>query len=107
MPANLAIMYNKKLRKIIWEGEVFIINLTSSPSYNIESTNLPTAFCAKNGEWNQPNTQLCYFIPYGVNKEIHNKAAWSLCITLCTSITTFETQNLCLFQKTALYWGTR
>ena len=90
MPANLAIMYNKKLRKIIWEGEVFIINLTSSPSCNTESTNLPTAFCAKNGKWNQPNTQLCYFLPYGVNKEIHNKAAWSLSITLCKSITTFK-----------------
>ena len=27
-------------------------------------------------------------------------------ITLCTSIVAFEAQKLCLFQKTALYWGT-
>lgn len=39
MPLSQLVMYNRKLRKVIWEGEVIVINLTSSPSSNTENTN--------------------------------------------------------------------
>lgn len=82
-------MCNRKLRKITWEGEVIIINLTLSPSCNAENTNCQV-FCAKNGEWNQPNKQFYYLLPYGVNTEIHNRTAWSLSSTVNTSTAQFS-----------------
>lgn len=39
MPLSQLVMYNRKLRKVIWEEEVIVINLTSSPSSNTENTN--------------------------------------------------------------------
>lgn len=82
-------MCNRKLRKITWEGEVIIINLTLSPSCNAENTNCQV-FCAKYGEWSQPNKQFYYLLPYGVNTEIHNRTAWSLSSTVNTNIAQFS-----------------
>ena len=83
MPANLAIMYNKKLRKIIWEGEVFIINLTSSPSCNTESTNLSTGSVPKmeNGI-NQIHSSAIFFHMESIQKfitKLHGHCP-SLCV---------------------------
>lgn len=39
MPLSQLVMYNRKLRKVIWEEEVIVTNLTSSPSSNTENTN--------------------------------------------------------------------
>lgn len=51
---------------------------------------LIVVFCAKYGEWSQPNKQFYYLLPYGVNTEIHNRTAWSLSSTVNTNIAQFS-----------------
>lgn len=102
MPLSQLVIYNRKLRKVIWEGEVIVINLTSSFSCNAENTNWQQLLMPKmeNGIY-QVKTIYC-LLPYGVNNEIHSRTAWLLSVTVSTSTVQFQSSKNHAFSKKLL-----